>query len=267
MSYAKVRTIEDISGGKSALGERVRKRDSEVQVDRAVICAAIQTPVSLNMETLSDGSLRHVSAETVAERQKMAPQRLPKTRQKRLAVLFVDIEGCTRLCEDLRPKEMNKLIESYFSCFFDVVEKAGGTINNIMGDGFMAIFDKSDYQRSILSAADAALNIQKQAQELNARRAKELEPVLVNVGINAGSAYVGMIRFRTVSGERLTYTASGPVINIAARLCNLATNGSIFVSAEFAGSLKGTGYFPQQLGPKRLKNVSQPVTVFKLEDK
>jgi class 3 adenylate cyclase len=187
--------------------------------------------------------------------------------EKSVAVLFVDIEGCTRLCEDLLPKEMNELIEAYFSRFFDVVEKAGGTITSIMGDGFMAIFEKSEYGDNILGAAEAASSIQRQARELNAQRSGKYGPVLVNAGIQAGSAYVGFTKFRTLAREHRTYTASGPVTNIAARLCDLATNGSIFVSADVEENLKGTGYSLQQLGPKKLKNVSQPITVFKLEDK
>ena len=187
--------------------------------------------------------------------------------KKSVAVLFVDIEGCTRLCEDLPPKEMNELIEGYFSRFFDVVEKAGGTINNIMGDGFMAIFDDNEYRKNILAAAEAALNIQRKARALNGQRSGEHDPVLVNTGIHAGSAYVGITKFLTLTGEHRTYTALGPATNIAARLCDLATNGSIFVSAEVAENLKGTGYFLQQLGPKKLKNVSKPETVFKLNAK
>lgn len=187
--------------------------------------------------------------------------------EKSVAALFVDIEGCTRLCEDLPPKEMNEVIETYFSRFFDVVEKAGGTINNVMGDGFMALFEENEYRNNILGAAEAALSIQRQARELNTQRPGKHEPLLVNAGIHAGSAYVGFTQFRTRAREHRTHTALGPVINIAARLCDLATSGSIFVSAEVAENLKGTGYSLQQLGPKKLKNVNLPITVFKLEDK
>jgi adenylate cyclase len=187
--------------------------------------------------------------------------------EKRVAVLFVDIEGCTRLCEDLPPKTMNGLIERYFSRFFDGVEKTGGRVNNIMGDGFMGLFEAEEYRRNILSAAEAAVIIQRRCGILNKQSLGKHDSILMNAGIHAGSAYVGITNFLTLNGKHWTYTASGPVINIAARLCDLATNGSIFVSAEVAENLEGTGYSLQQLGPKKLKNVSQPVRVFKLEDK
>ncbi|MCC7080428.1 MAG: adenylate/guanylate cyclase domain-containing protein [Burkholderiales bacterium] len=191
---------------------------------------------------------------------------LLEKQEKLVAVVFVDIEGCTRLCEDLPPDEMNKLIEAYFSRFFDAVEAAGGTVNEIMGDGFMAIFDEGEVRDETRAAVSAALAIQRQTRELNAQRLSELDPLLVNIGVHAGIALVGFTKFRTSSGERWTYTASGPVTNIASRLCALATGGSILVSAHVAEHLKEVGYALQPIGPQKLKNVSRPVLTFRFSD-
>lgn len=56
-----------------------------------------------------------------------------------VAVLFVDVQGCSTLCEELPPPTMNRLLERAFGDFFDCVQDAGGDINEIMGDGFMAL--------------------------------------------------------------------------------------------------------------------------------
>ncbi len=218
------------------------------------------------MKDLSDNLFRCVPRYVLAKwRDPLHRPSLEKV-EKSVAVLFLDLENCTRLCEDLPPREMNELIETYFSRFFDVIEQAGGLINEIMGDGFMAIFEQDEHQNNILSAAAAAVKIQQQATELNALRSKEYEPVLVNIGIHAGSALVGLTKFRTSSGERWTYTASGSVSNVAARLCAKATNGSILVSSDVAEQVKDAGYSLERLGPQELKNVSQTVIVFKLND-
>jgi class 3 adenylate cyclase len=193
--------------------------------------------------------------------------RIPEKRERPVAVMFADLEGCTRLCEELPPREMNGLIEKYFSHFFDAIEGAGGTVNEIMGDGFMALFDGESIQASVRSAARAAVTVQRQALELNAQRSPELDPVLVNIGIHAGTAFVGMTKFKTSSVERWTYTASGPVSNIGARLCAVASGGSILVSAEVAAHLEGGGYALESLGPLTLKNVSRPVLAFRLSDR
>lgn len=186
--------------------------------------------------------------------------------ERPVAVVFVDVEGCTRLCEDLSPKAMNELIEAYFSRNFDAIERAGGTVNEIMGDGFMAIFDEGELRNQTRAAASAALTIQRRTGELNAQRPPEFDPLRVNVGIHAGIGLVGFTRFRTLSGERWTYTASGPVTNIASRLCALASGGSILVSADVAERLEGVGYALEPLGPQKLKNVSRPVATFRLNE-
>lgn len=207
--------------------------------------------------------LRCIPAKVLASCRDPASGSLEK-QERPVAIAFVDIEGCTRLCEDLSPEEMNGLIETYFSRFFDAVESAGGTVNEIMGDGFMAIFDEGGVRHQTRAAVSAALAIRRQTRGLNPQRPPEFDPVLVNIGIHAGIGLVGFTKFRTSSGERWTYTASGPVTNIAARLCGLATGGAILVSEDVAAQLEGVGYALEPLGPQKLKNVGRPVPTFRL---
>jgi len=161
---------------------------------------------------------------------------------------------------------MNELIEAYFSRFIDVVEGTDGSVNKIMGDGFMAIFEGDEIQHVTRAAASTALAIQRQTGELNALSPPELDPLLVNVGIHAGVSLVGFTKFRTSAGERWTYTASGPVTNVASRLCSLANGGSILVSADVAEHLDGVGHALEPLGPQTLKNVSRPGVTFRLSE-
>ncbi|MEX2239493.1 MAG: adenylate/guanylate cyclase domain-containing protein [Burkholderiales bacterium] len=192
--------------------------------------------------------------------------RFPEKRGRAVAVVFVDVEGCTRLCEDLPPHEMNQVIEAYFSRFFDAIEHAGGTVNEIMGDGFMAIFEEDELPGNVRAAVSAALAIQRQTRELNAQGPPELDRLFVNIGIHAGIGFVGFTKFKTSSGERWTYTASGPVTNIASRLCGLATGGSILVSADIAKHVEDARCALEPIGLKRLKNVGRPVPTFRLSD-
>lgn len=207
--------------------------------------------------------LRCVPAKVLARFRDPAYRFLEK-RETPVAVMFVDIEGCTRLCEDLQPGEINALIEAYFSRFFDAIEGVGGTVNEIMGDGFMAVFEDKDLRTNARSAVSAATEIQRQTAALNAHRLEESEPLLVNIGIHAGIALVGFTKFRSRSGERWTYTASGPVSNVGARLCALATGGSTLLSADVAGLLTEKEYSLEPLGAQILKNVSRPVPAFRL---
>jgi class 3 adenylate cyclase len=187
---------------------------------------------------------------------------LQKT-QREVAILFVDIEGCTTLCENLPPEDMNDLLEFYFSHFFDVIQECGGTVNEIMGDGFMAIFEGKHPEENIRDAVAAAVGIGKMVSRLKGQRLKDHYDTQVHIGVHAGAASVGFTKFRAKRWERWTYTASGPVTNIAARLCHLAPGGSIIMSSEIAEVVQDQ-YPLVQLGPHKLKNVNKPVLVYEL---
>jgi class 3 adenylate cyclase len=145
-------------------------------------------------------------------------QDTPRKVRRHVAALFIDVQGCTRLCEDLPPEQMNELLETYFSEFLDAVRAAGGEVTEVMGDGLLALFEADDARPPAGSALRAALEVRARARRLNARRGRRHDPIEVNMGLNAGEALVGFTRLRGRSGERWVYAATGPVTNIAARL-------------------------------------------------
>lgn len=172
-----------------------------------------------------------------------------------VAVLFVDIEGCTRLCEDLPPREMNEVIETYFSEYLDVIRAAGGEVTEVLGDGVLALFEGADIKENVRAALEAARQIQERTAELNRGRRRRHDPIRVNIGLNAGPALVGFTRLRGRSGERWVYAATGPVTNVAARLAALAREGKI-LTTKATSELRPSGCECWPLGPQPLKNVS-----------
>lgn len=184
--------------------------------------------------------------------------------ERNATVLFLDIERYTRLSEDISAEILNHLVEKYFSAFLDIILSHGGDINETAGDGVMAIFTATTPHAHALSAVTAAVAIREQARALNRARAPQEPEIRVNVGINTGDVLIGATAIKGETGEHLTYTASGTPTNIAARLCNLGKNGEICLAAATADlvrdqiSLRG----PLQT---HLKNVSQPVAVFRVE--
>ncbi|HZP38654.1 MAG TPA: adenylate/guanylate cyclase domain-containing protein [Methylomirabilota bacterium] len=176
---------------------------------------------------------------------------------RKLAALFIDVEGCTRLCEDLSPREMNVLLETYFSEFLDVVRAKGGEVTEVMGDGLLALFEGDDTTLAAQAALRAALGVRRRTKGLNRRRRRH-DPVTVNMGLTAGEAFVGFTRLRGRSGERWVYAATGPVTNVAARLAALARQGQILTTRKTAALLSGACEC-RSLGPHTLKNVGRPV--------
>jgi len=189
--------------------------------------------------------------------------RAPGKWAKDVAVLFADVEGCTRLCEDLPPREMNEVIERYFSEYLDVVRAAGGEITEVLGDGLLALFEGAGLEANVRAAFGAAIAIQARTRTLNKRRGPRHDAVTVNIGLNAGPAWVGFTRLRGRSGERWVYAASGPVTNVAARLSALATGGQI-LTTQTTARLLPAGCDCRFLGPQVLRNVTGPVEVVEI---
>ncbi len=179
-----------------------------------------------------------------------------------VGVLFIDIQGCTRLCEDLPPAEMTVVIERYFSRYLDAVRAAGGEVTEVLGDGLLALFEAPAVDVAARAALQAGRAVQRDTCALNGRRGDH-DPITVNMGLNAGVALVGFTRLRARSGERWVYGARGPVMNIAARLCALATDGQILGPPTVAECLPPECPW-RSLGARLLKNVTGPVEVVEI---
>src|SRR5438132_3387455 len=179
-------------------------------------------------------------------------------RERDVSVLFLDISGYTRLSEQLPPETLNSLVERYFSTFLDRIHEADGDINETAGDGFMAIFQDDDVHRHAIKAAETALALLAATDALN--RDNRAQPLAIHMGINSGVALVGSTRFEGLRGTRWTFTASGPVTNMAARLASIADAGQILLGPQTVHRL-GDRYRLQRLGRELLKNIAEAVDV------
>ena len=169
--------------------------------------------------------------------------------------------GSTSLAERLGPETMHLLLNRFFELALSEVHRYEGTINQFLGDGFMALFGApiahEDHARR---AALAALGLQKlldeHRAELGEREGMELK---VRMGINTGWVVVGGI------GDQLRrdYTAIGDTTNLAARLQQLAEPGTILVSEEASRLLQGAARL-EPVGPLQVKGKEAPVQAFRL---
>jgi len=180
-----------------------------------------------------------------------------------VTVLFLDIEGYSRLSEALSRPTMNAVVERYFSLFLAPIRAEGGDINETAGDGLMIIFQDGESGAHAAAAVRAALAIREQTARANADPGHRHPPILVNIGISSGECDVGTTRFAGPVGERWTFTASGPVTNLAARLGSHATGGQILLSPETA--IRVRDRFPvRSQGLVSLKNLSVAVEVWEV---
>jgi len=184
-------------------------------------------------------------------------------RDEDVSVLFLDAAGYTRMSEQVAQEKVYYLIETYFSGFLDVILENEGDINETAGDGLMIIFRHEDPRGHAANAVRAALGIRSRTNLINETHQHLFEPVTVNMGINSGLASVGSTRFEGVSGTRWTFTASGRMTNIAARISGLATNGAILAGHETYQRVRRV-FRLDPAGRHQLKNIRHPIAVYRV---
>jgi class 3 adenylate cyclase/tetratricopeptide (TPR) repeat protein len=181
--------------------------------------------------------------------------------RKQVTVLFADLKGSMELLADRDPEEARKLLDPVLERMMEAIHQYEGTVNQVMGDGIMALFGAPlAHEDHAVRACYAALKMQdavrRYSEEL--RRAQGVE-VQIRVGVNSGDVVVRSIG----SDLRMDYTAVGQTTHLAARMEQLAAPGSIRVTAETLHLAEG---FVQvtSLGPVPVKGLGEPVKVFEL---
>ena len=190
---------------------------------------------------------------------------MPEAKEQDVSVLFLDIEGYTKLSERLDGAALNELIERYFSVFMDAIHANNGDVNETAGDGLMVLFLNKDAKTNALEAVHTSLIIREKAALINQGENAPSEPLIVNMGINSGRALVGAAKFESYTGSRWTYTARGMVTNVAARIGALASDGAIHLSRRTADRVNDH-FSVKPKGKFKLKNVSGEVEIFTVSE-
>jgi class 3 adenylate cyclase/tetratricopeptide (TPR) repeat protein len=181
--------------------------------------------------------------------------------RKQVTVLFADIKGSLELLSDRDPEEARKLLDPVLERMMEAVHRYEGTVNQVMGDGIMALFGAPlAHEDHAVRACYAALAMQQAIRRYTAevRRDHGIE-VQVRVGLNSGEVVVRAIG----SDLRMDYSAVGQTTHLAARMEQLATPGSTRLTGETLRLAEG---FVQvvPVGPVPVKGLAGPVDVFEL---
>ena len=175
--------------------------------------------------------------------------------RKLVTMLFADLSGYTALAESLDPEEVYSFLRPTMLELQRVVESFGGSVPQIQGDGFMAVFGvptahEDDGERAVR----AALAVRDHVQALNEGRAGLSFPQ-VHAGVNSGEVMVGP------SEEASGYTVMGDTVNTASRMADLATAGHVLVDASTrtltASSIR---YGPRRM--RKAKGKAEPIATF-----
>jgi len=181
--------------------------------------------------------------------------------RKQVTVLFADLKSSMELLADRDPEEARTLLDPVLERMMDAVHRYEGTVNQVMGDGIMALFGAPLAQEDhAVRACYAALRMQETVKGY-AEEVRRREGVLpqVRVGLNSGEVVVRSI----ASDLRMDYTAVGQTTHLAARMEQMAAAGSIVVTADTLRLAEGYVQV-KPLGAVNVKGLGDPIEVFEL---
>jgi class 3 adenylate cyclase/predicted ATPase len=174
---------------------------------------------------------------------------------RQITVMFSDLVGSTQLSEQLDPEDLQKLIDAYRGECSTAIKRYGGEVARYFGDGVMAFFGwpyahEDDAARAVHAALEIVAGITKIPGPVT---------LTCRVGLCSGPVVVGEIG----GGGTWSMDAVGETPNIAARLQTLAATNTVVVS-ESTRRLLPAAFDFQDLGPKELKGVTEPVQVYRV---
>jgi adenylate cyclase len=177
--------------------------------------------------------------------------------QRRVSVLFADLQGFTSFSEEAGPGEVISMLNEYWAGTVPVLEHHGGLIERFAGDAVMVVFNAGDDQADHAArACRAALELQQASGQI-----ADSHPgwPRFRAGVNTGQAVIGNVG----SVERRSFTAVGDTTNLAARLQGQATAGQVVIAATTLAEL-GDSVQVTPLGALELKGKARPVEAFVL---
>jgi class 3 adenylate cyclase/tetratricopeptide (TPR) repeat protein len=217
--------------------------------------AAAQSTASPRFASPASYTPKHLAEKILTSRNALEGER------KLVTVLFADLKGSMELLADRDPEEARKLLDPVLERMMEAVHRYEGTVNQVMGDGVMALFGAPlAHEDHAVRACYAALRMQESVK----RYAEEVHrsagvPLHIRVGVNSGEVVVRSIG----SDLHMDYTAVGQTTHLAARMEQMAMPGSILISPDTFNLAEGY-VLVKSLGARPVKGLEAPIDVFEV---
>ena len=228
-------------------------------------CPACQSLVAATHKFCGECGARLDEAPTIGytpenlQREVLSSRAAREGEHKVVSVLFCDVVGSTTLAEQLGPGPMHRVLSRFFEAALAQIHGYGGTVNQFLGDGLMALFGapvaQEDHARR---AVLAGLGLQSVVVPRLREEMPECRGLALRVAVHSGPVVVGSL------GDQLRqdYTAVGDTTNVAARLQSLCGSGQVLVSKTVQQAAAAWVSFEPE-GLRQLKGRIEPVEVFR----
>ena len=199
---------------------------------------------------------KDLTQKILAQRDKIEGER------KQVTVMFCDMEGFTSLTEKLGSEQMYSIMDEVYELLIHKVHDYEGTVNELTGDGIMALFGapialEDAPQRAIRSALAIHREINKFSEKIKSESGKP--PIKMRIGIHTGPVIVGTLG----NDLRVEFKAVGDTVNLASRMEGLADPGRTYVTEDTFKLTEGFFRF-EALGEKKIKGKEEPVKVYQV---
>ena len=189
-------------------------------------------------------------------------EKLLESHRRDITVVFCDLRGFTAFAESAEPEDIIAVLQEYYQCLGESIDRFEGTLQHFAGDGLLIIFNDP------LPCTDPALRAVRMAVEMRGRVAALVEKwrrfgheLGFGVGIASGHATLGSVGYE----GRFHYSANGTVVNLGSRLCTQAGDGQILVDGRVQLAVEAIAR-TEPIGDLDLKGFHRPVRAFNVRD-
>jgi len=188
--------------------------------------------------------------------------KLLESHRRDITVVFCDLRGFTAFAESAEPEDIIAVLQEYYQCLGESIDRFEGTLQHFAGDGLLIIFNDP------LPCTDPALRAVRMAVEMRGRIAGLVEKwrrfgheLGFGVGIASGHATLGSVGYE----GRFHYSANGTVVNLGSRLCTQAAAGQILIDGRVQLAVEAIAS-TEPIGDLDLKGFHRPVRAFNVRD-
>ena len=185
-------------------------------------------------------------------------EELLQSHRREISVVFCDLRGFTAFSELAEPADLMRILQDYYTAMGRLVFDYEGTLERFIGDSLMILFnDPLPCTEHELQAVRMALAMRRRARELIADWHKQGHELGLGIGIAKGYATIGQVGFE----GRFDYSAMGPVVNLAARLCAAAEHDQILISQPVFNAVAQDIQI-EAMGERPFKGFQKPLNVY-----
>ena len=188
----------------------------------------------------------------------VSDEKLLESHRRDITAVFCDLRGFTAFAEHAEPEDIITVLQEYYRCLGESIDRFEGTLQHFAGDGLLIIFNDP------IACADPAVRAVRMAVEMRGQVAGLADKwrrygheLGFGIGIASGHATLGNVGYE----GRFHYSATGTVVNLGARLCAHASDGQILIDSRVQVAVEKVAEL-ETIGELDLKGLHRPIRAF-----